>query len=315
MAGNRRHGRRHDRRGVGVAQPMTGANSLLLKAAPFLFILTWASGFPITRFGLEFTEPFTLLWIRSAIVVVIVSIYAAIVRAPWPDKKEIAHIAVVGVTLQCLYLGAMFSALGEGVSQGVAALVAGMQPLLTAAVVGITLGERVSRIQWAGFVLGFAGLFIVLSERLGIGTATTAGFIFSGLTPIFITAASLYQKKYCANSDLRIVMIVQQTAAGFCNFCIAMAIESSDIAWGAEVIFVWAWLVVILTIGATNLLYLMLRHGETSRVSSLFYLTPPTAVFLGWVSYDETMGIAAMSGFLVSVAGVFLVTRTPRDGT
>ncbi|MAJ93605.1 MAG: EamA/RhaT family transporter [Rhodospirillaceae bacterium TMED63] len=315
MAGNRRHGRRHDRRGVGVAQPMTGANSLLLKAAPFLFILTWASGFPITRFGLEFTEPFTLLWIRSAIVVVIVSIYAAIVRAPWPDKKEIAHIAVVGVTLQCLYLGAMFSALGEGVSQGVAALVAGMQPLLTAAVVGITLGERVSRIQWAGFVLGFAGLFIVLSERLGIGTATTAGFIFSGLTPIFITAASLYQKKYCANSDLRIVMIVQQTAAGFCNLCIAMAIESSDIAWGAEVIFVWAWLVVILTIGATNLLYLMLRHGETSRVSSLFYLTPPTAVFLGWVSYDETMGIAAMSGFLVSVAGVFLVTRTPRDGT
>ena len=294
---------------------MTGANSLLLKAAPFLFILTWASGFPITRFGLEFTEPFTLLWIRSAIVVVIVSIYAAIVRAPWPNKKEIAHIAVVGVTLQCLYLGAMFSALGEGVSQGVAALVAGMQPLLTAAVVGITLGERISRIQWAGFVLGFAGLFIVLSERLGIGTATTAGFIFSGLTPIFITAASLYQKKYCANSDLRIVMIVQQTAAGFCNFCIAMAIESSDIAWGAEVIFVWAWLVVILTIGATNLLYLMLRHGETSRVSSLFYLTPPTAVFLGWVSYDETMGIAAMSGFLVSVAGVFLVTRTPKDGT
>ena len=292
---------------------MTGANSMLLKAAPFLFILTWASGFPITRFGLEFTEPFTLLWIRSAIVVVIVGIYALIVRAPWPNKKEIAHIAVVGVTLQCLYLGAMFSALDEGISQGVAALVAGMQPLLTAAVVGITLGERVSRTQWAGFALGFAGLFIVLSERLGIGAATTAGFIFSGLTPVFITAASLYQKKHCANSDLRIVMIVQQTAAGICNFFIAMAVERGDIAWGAEVIFVWAWLVVVLTIGATNLLYLMLRHGEAARVSSLFYLTPPTAVLLGWLSYGETMGLVAMGGFLVAIAGVFLVTRAPRE--
>ena len=109
---------------------MTGANSILLKAAPFLFILTWASGFPITRFGLEFTEPFTLLWIRSAIVVIFVGLYALIVQVPWPKAKEIAHIAVVGITLQCLYLGAMFSALSEGISQGVAALVAGMQPLL-----------------------------------------------------------------------------------------------------------------------------------------------------------------------------------------
>ena len=94
---------------------------------------------------------------------------------------------------------------------------------------------------------------------------------------------------------------------------IAMAVESGDIAWGAEVIFVWAWLVVVLTIGATNLLYLMLRHGEAARVSSLFYLTPPTAVLLGWLSYGETMGLVAMGGFLVAVAGVFLVTRAPRE--
>ena len=292
---------------------MTVTNSMLLKAAPFLFILSWASGFPITRFGLEFCEPFTLLWIRSAIVVIIVGLYAFIVRAPWPNRQEIAHIALVGITLQCLYLGAMFSALGEGVSQGVAALVAGMQPLLTAAVVGVTLGEKVTRTQWVGFTLGFAGLFIVLSERLGIGASTTAGFIFSGLTPIFITGASLYQKKYCANSDLRIVMIVQQAAAGICNFCLAMALENGSVEWSAEVVFVWAWLVVILTIGATNLLYLMLRHGEAARVASLFYLTPPTTVFLGWITYGETMGIIAMGGFLVSIAGVFLVTRSPKD--
>jgi drug/metabolite transporter (DMT)-like permease len=289
---------------------MTADKAMLVRAMPFLFILSWASGFPITRLGLEYTEPFTLLWVRSAIVVVIVGTYALIVRAPWPNWKEIAHIAVVGVTLQCLYLGSMFSALDGDVSQGVAALVAGMQPLLTAAVVGVTLGERVSRRQWMGFTLGFAGLFIVLSDRLGVGAGTMTGFIFAGLTPIFITAASLYQKKFCANSDLRIVMIVQQTAAGICNFCIAMAIETGQVAWSAEVIFVWMWLVFILTVGATNMLYLMLRHGEASRVSSLFYLTPPTAVFLGWVTYGETMGIVAIGGFAVAVAGVFLVTRS-----
>tara|TARA_R110000868_G_scaffold36962_4_gene130721 strand:- start:6393 stop:7265 length:873 start_codon:yes stop_codon:yes gene_type:complete len=288
---------------------MTVDRSVLVRAMPFLFILSWASGFPITRLGLEYSEPFTLLWVRSALVVALVGTYVLIVRAPWPNLKEIAHIAVVGVTLQCLYLGSMFSALDGGVSQGVAALIAGMQPLLTAAVVGITLGEKVTPLQWAGFALGFAGLFIVLSDRLGIGAGTLDGYIFAGLTPVFITAASLYQKRFCANSDLRIVMVVQQTAAGFCNFCIAMAIETGEIEWSSEVVFVWIWLVFVLTIGATNLLYLMLRHGAAARVSSLFYLTPPTAVFLGWITYGETMSIVAIGGFAVGVAGVFLVTR------
>lgn len=289
---------------------MTGEKPLLMRVAPLLFVLTWASGFPITRFGLEFAEPFTILWIRSAVLVALVGAYTLLVRVRWPRRREIAHIAVVGITLQCLYLGSMFMALGGGVSQGVAALIAGMQPLLTAAVVGVTLGEKVSPRQWAGFFLGFMGLAIVVSERMGAGIGTTTGFVFAALTPIFITAASLYQKKFCANSDLRIVMIVQQAAAGLCNFAIAMTLETGDIAWGPEIVFVWVWLAVILTLGATNLYYLMLRHGEASRVSSLFYLTPPTAVVLGWITYGETMGLIALGGFAVAVAGVFLVTRS-----
>ncbi|MDE0794103.1 MAG: DMT family transporter [Alphaproteobacteria bacterium] len=289
---------------------MTGRKSMFVRAMPFLFILSWASGFPITRLGLEYTEPFTLLWVRSAIVIALVGIYALFARFPWPGWKEMAHIAVVGVTLQCLYLGSMFMALDGDVSQGVAALIAGMQPLLTAAVVGFALGERVNRVQWVGFALGFMGVFIVLSERMGVGAGTMTGFIFAGLTPIFITFGSLYQKKFCANSDLRVVMIVQQTAAGVCNFCIAMAIETGEIVWSSALIFTWIWLVFVLTIGATNLLYLMLRHGEASRVSSLFYLTPPTAVFLGWITYGETMDLIALGGFAVAVAGVFLITRS-----
>ena len=288
-----------------------GPNSILLRAAPFLFIVSWASGFPITRLGLEYAEPFTILWIRSALVAVPVGAYVLVMRVPWPSIREIAHIAFVGVTLQSLYLGSMFMAIDGHVSQGVTALIAGMQPLLTAAVVGITLGEKVSRIQWVGFTLGFAGLFIVLSERMGIGAGTAAGFFFSGLTPIFITTASLYQKKFCANSDLRIVMVVQQIAAGFCNFCIAMAIGTGEITWSAELIFVWIWLVVILTFGANNLYFLMLRHGAASRVSSLFYLTPPTAVLMGWISYGESIGLVALGGFSVAIAGVFLITRSP----
>lgn len=288
---------------------MTSEKSLLLRAAPFLFILLWASGFPVTRLGLEYSGPFTILWVRSVLIVTLAGAYVLVARVPWPGPREIAHIAFVGVMLQCLYLGSMFMALRGGVSQGVAALIAGMQPLLTAAVVGFTLGESVRPRQWAGFLLGFAGLAIVVSERIGVGTGTATGFFFAGLTPIFITAASLYQKKFCAHSDLRIVLVVQQAAAGICNFLIAMAMGTSHVIWGPEIVFVWIYLTIGLSIGATNLYYLMLRHGEASRVSSLFYLTPPTAVVFGWLTFGETMAPLALAGFAVSVAGVFLVTR------
>ena len=292
---------------------MIGERSTLLRVAPLVFILAWSSGFPITRWGLEYAEPFTILWVRSAAVVFVVGAYSLAVRVPWPDVKEVAHIAVVGITLQCLYLGSMFMALENNVSQGVAALIAGMQPLLTAAVVGIALGEQINRIQWVGFALGFFGLSVVLSERLGIGAATTTGLIFSALTPFFITAASLYQKKFCANSDLRIVMIVQQSAGGICNFFIAMAVETGNIDWSLDIVFVWVWLVFVLTIGATNLYYLMLRYGKAARVSSLFYFMPPTTMLLGWITYGETMGLAALAGCAITVTGVFLVTRSPRN--
>ena len=154
---------------------------------------------------------------------------------------------------------------------------------------------------------------MVLIERLGIGLATTTGFVFSALTPIFITVASLYQKKYCAHSDLRVVMIVQQTAAGICNCFIALVIEDGNIDWGFEIILVWGWLVFVLTIGATNIYYLMLRYGNAARVSSLFYLTPPTTMFLGWITYGETMGIVAFIGFIISIVGVFIATRAPKE--
>ena len=295
---------------------MTGSRgSLLIASAPALFVLFWASGFPISKFGLEFIEPFTLLALRSAVNVAVVAAIIPFIRISWPRSwADAGHIAVSGLLLQVAYLSCIFIALGEGVAQGMVALIAGMQPLLTAAVVGRLLGEKINTRQWAGFVLGFGGLALVLWERIGIGTGTVLGFAVVALAPILITAGSLYQKRFCADMDLRAGMLIQHTVAGLANFAIALSFESRVVQWGPEVVFVVAWLVVLLSIGATNLYYILLRRGEAARVSSLFYLTPPTAVFLGYVTYGEVFGATALAGFAVAVLGVALVTRRGRTG-
>lgn len=278
--------------------------------APGLFVLFWASGFPAVKFGLDYIEPFTLLALRSTLNVLVVVAILPFVRVRWPrDWRAVGHIAVAGFLLQFAYLGAMFVALGEGVSQGLAALIAGMQPLLTALLVGRWLGERISRAQWAGFVLGFGGLAAVMSERITLGTGTALGFAVIALTPFLITAGSLYQKRFCADMDLRAGMIIQHVVAAAACFGMALALESRAVTWGWELSFTLAWLVLFLSIAATNLYYFMLRRGEAGRVSGLFYLTPPTAVVLGYLTFGETFGAVAIAGFVVAAAGVALISR------
>ncbi len=290
-----------------------GRDTALIAAAPVLFVLFWGSGFPAVKYGLEYIEPFTLLAIRSGLNVALVLAIMPFVRVRWPrDWREAGHIAVSGFLLQFAYLGAMFMALGGGVSQGVAALVAGMQPLLTAAVVGKLLGERIAPRQWAGFVLGFGGLAIVMSERIAINEATAIGLIAAACTPILITAGSLYQKRFCADMDLRSGMVIQHLMAGAASAVVALSIETRAVDWGIELGLVLAWLVLVLSVAATNLYYLMLRRGQAARVSSLFYLTPPTAAVLGYLTYGEVFGWFGLAGFAIAVAGVALASRAKR---
>src|SRR5690606_6939078 len=101
-------------------------------------------------------------------------------------------------------------AIGAGVSAGVAALIVGLQPLLTATVVGPFLGERVSLRQWAGLLLGFGGVTMVLWNKLGgAGAAPLWGYGFSFLSLFGITVATLYQKRFCSTMDWRSGGVIQ----------------------------------------------------------------------------------------------------------
>ena len=88
----------------------------LIASAPVLFVLLWGSGFPITKLGLEYIEPFTLLAIRSGLNVAVVLAILPFFRIRWPRSwREAGHIAVSGFLLQFAY-SAMAPATGGGVA-------------------------------------------------------------------------------------------------------------------------------------------------------------------------------------------------------
>lgn len=281
-------------------------------AAPALFVVLWSTGFIGTKYGLPYAEPLTFLLWRFAAVTVLMLLVAWLLRAPWPrTRAEAGHIAVAGLLVHAGYLAGVFVGIHQGVSAGVMALVAGLQPVLTAIAAGPLLGERVRARQWAGFALGLVGVTLVVWQRMKFGGVTLAGYGFALFALVCITAGTLYQKRYCSHMDLRSGAVIQFAAATAAMALCAPLFEDMVVQWTTEFVAAFGWLVLVLSVGAITLLYLLIRHGEASRVTSLFYLVPPVTALMAWFMFDERLSNIALAGMFVTVTGVALVVSAP----
>jgi len=278
--------------------------------APAAFVFLWSTGFLGVKLGLPHAAPFSFLAVRFAITAALLVPIALALRAAWPrSAAEAGHAMVAGILLHVVYIGGVMGGIANGVSAGVVALVAGLQPLITAALVGRILGEAVSRLQWAGLALGFAGVVLVVYAKLAVGEATTVGFAFTAMALAGVTAGTLYQKRFCARLDMRAGLSIQFVTACALCFALGAALEDFRIDWTGEFVFAVLWLSLVVSMGAFTLLMLLLRRGAAARVTSLFYLTPPTTAALGWLLFGETLGALALAGMAVAVAGVALANR------
>ena len=292
-----------------MTQPSTGNHTAAAPAwVPALFVLLWSTGFLGAKLGLPHAEPFTFLGIRMAIASGLLLVFALVTGAAWPKSwRATGHIAVAGILVHAVYLGGVFTAIHRGLPAGISSLIVGLQPLLTAGLAMVWLGERLKPRQWLGLVLGFGGVALVMSGRLGSAAPDWAGLppVLAGL--VGITLGTLYQKRYCSGMDLRTGGVVQYAATAALMLLGALLLESRQVDWAPEFIFALAWLVVVLSVGAVGLLYTLIRRGEASRVASLFYLTPPTTAALAWLLFDERLGPLALLGMAVTALGVALV--------
>ncbi|HXV22766.1 MAG TPA: DMT family transporter [Alphaproteobacteria bacterium] len=293
-----------------MSLPAVSAASLR-PLVPALFVLLWSTGFVFAKLGLLYAEPFTFLALRFAIVAVLIGAIGLATAAPWPrTARETAHFAVTGLLLHGLYLGGTFAAIAAGVPAGLAALIVGLQPLLTATVVGPLLGERVRLLQWLGLLLGFVGVALVMWEKLTLGGVAWWAAAWSALALFAITGATLYQKRFCPTMDWRTGGFVQYIAAMLLVGLAAFALETREITWSTGLLIAQAWLVIALSIGAIALLNWLIRRGAAARVASLFYLVPPAAALESWLIFGERLGTSALVGMAVAAAGVALVIRS-----
>lgn len=234
---------------------------------------------------------------------------AVATRAAWPrEPRHWAHIGVAGLLVHAVYLGGVFVAISRGLPAGVTSLVVGLQPVLTAVGAGRVLGERTTARQWLGLFLGFAGVALVLSGKLGLGgdRPSPAMLVPAFLALAGITAGTLYQKRFCPAFDLRTGAVLQFVPAALATLPLAAATESFRIRWTGEFVFAFGWLVLVLSLGAISLLNVLIRHGSAVNVARLFFLVPPTTSLLAWALFGETLRGPALLGMGLAVGGVYL---------
>ncbi|WP_336274124.1 DMT family transporter [Vreelandella indica] len=291
-----------------------------LAAMPAIFVLLWSTGFIGAKFGLPYAEPFTFLFIRFVLTLLLLIPLALLMRIPWPTSPRLwTHIAISGFLVHGAYLGGVFYGIYLGMPAGLAALLVGLQPLLTAAFAGPLLGEKLTRLQWVGLSLGLIGICLVLGSKLEIGESLFDGFGISAL--LCVTAAlmgislgTLYQKRYCTSMPLLSGAVIQYLAAGVLLGSGALLFETRQVEWSSTFVLTLAWLVLILSIAAILLLMALIKKGEASRVASLFYLVPPVTALQAWWLFDERLPLLGLAGMVIAITGVVMVIRKPAHG-
>jgi drug/metabolite transporter (DMT)-like permease len=288
------------------------ASSGWVRAMPAVFVLIWSTGFIVARYGMPYAPPLKFLAVRYALSVLCFLLWVWAARARWPlGREQWGHLAVTGILMQAGYLGGVWAAIRAGMGSGLVALLVGIQPVLTAVWLSMH-GGAISRRQWAGLALGFAGLVLVVLRKLGQGgevSVLTMGLALMAL--ISITAGTLYQKRFVAPCDVRVAGAIQLGAALLVTLPFA-ALEADSIQWNLYSGGAMAWSVLALSLGGSSLLYMLIQRGTATAVTSLLYLVPPCTALMAWLLFAEPITVATLVGIAMTAAGVSLVVRGER---
>ena len=281
----------------------------MIKIFPFIFIILWSSAFVTTKPIIDNSDPFSALAFRFFVVsfgFFIFSIYKK--HKISTNHKNLIQSLLSGVLFHGVYLGGVFYSVSIGMPTGIAALIVTLQPILTNALAGKFLGEKVSIKQWIGVILGFIGAALVLGFDIG-ASLPSLGVIASFIALLAITTSTLWQKKISNNLPLSVSNMYQ--AIGGCLFHVIIIFIFTDLYINFTPTFLIAMShqIFLVSFGAFTILMFLIKNNSASKTVSIFFLIPPTTAIMAWLFLNEVLTNLDLVGFAVATLGVYIATR------
>lgn len=290
-------------------------NKLTYFATVAVFVVLWSSAFAAGKIALQVSPPLLFLGQRFLFAGVLMVGFAVISGAYRPiGVGGWAKLAVLGVLNQAGYQGLAWIAMGD-VSSALAAVIISMNPIFIAMVAVPVLGERMSVRRGGGLVLGLIGVVIVLNSRITVSGEDIGGIVIMAVSLSSVVVGSVLFKKWRTGAPLSVAVGGQFLSAGVLLLTLGLFTEDpGQIQFGADYVWVMAYIVFGVSIGAVGLWFYLLTHGSASDASALHFLMPPFGLLFGWLLLDEHAALGDFVGIAPIAVGIWLATHRGKPG-
>jgi drug/metabolite transporter (DMT)-like permease len=281
----------------------------MVRIFPLVFILLWSSAFITTKPIIDNSDPFAALAFRFFFVAVgfyLFSLYSK--QSIIINQKNLIESLFSGVLFHGFYLGGVFYSISIGMPTSIAALIVTLQPVLTNALSGPILGEKVSFKQWIGVFLGFIGAALVLGLDIG-SNIPLVGLLATIIALIAITTSTIWQKKLSNNLTLPVSNFYQAVGGCLFHVLIIMIFAEPYIDFSKTFIIAMGHQIFLVSFGAFTILMYLIKNNSASKTVSVFFLIPATSAFMAWLFLDESLTNLDLIGFLITSIGVYIATR------
>jgi drug/metabolite transporter (DMT)-like permease len=279
-------------------------------AAAILYVFLWAAAFVPSRVLAHSAPPLSILWIRFLLAGGL--LFAGVLLAKLPLPRELGtwlRLVLLGILGNALYLGLNYEALRH-LSAGMGSIVASTNPLLLALLAPWLLREPLTRRKAVGLLLGFGGVLLAMHSRATSQEARPQDVMLSALGVLSFVFSNILYKRMRERPHPVVLNAAQLFFSGVALMPVALAIEGPPrIDWTLPIVASLAFLIVALSIGASMLWFWILQHGEASRVSAYFFLTPAFGLLLGALLLHERLVPLDGVALVVIALGLWLVAR------
>ncbi len=281
----------------------------MVRIFPLLFILLWSSAFITTKPIIDYSDPFSALAFRFFFVAIGFYLFSLYLKQSIIIKqKNLIESILSGVLFHGFYLGGVFYSVSIGMPTSIAALIVTLQPVLTNALSGPILGEKVTKRQWIGVLLGFMGASLVLGLDVG-SEIPLLGLIATIIALIAITTSTIWQKKLSNNLPLAVSNFYQALGGCFFHILVIIFFTKPYIDFSKTFIIAMSHQIFLVSFGAFTILMFLIKKNSASKTVSIFFLIPATSAFMAWFFLNERLTNLDLIGFLITTIGVYIATR------
>ena len=279
-----------------VAVPRAGFNPLPLYIG--LFCLLWSFAFVAGKIGVTDCPPLILLTARFSLAGILILGITALRGEAWSSLtwRDAGIFAILGVANNALYLGLGYTGL-QTVSAGVGGLIVSANPVFTAVLAAVFLGEALTWRKVIGLLLGIAGVSFIVWHRMSVGTDRWDGIVFTLASLASIVAGTILFKVLAPKGSLWVGNGVQNLAAGIVLLPFAFTLaDVGDIVPSTRLFAAFAFLVLGGSILAYLLWFHLLKVCGATAASAYHFLMPPLGMLFAFLVLGEHVEIRDLLG-------------------